>query len=42
MSVIEGFGRESYLACPVVREAYERLFGASLPQASTSHHQPHG
>jgi hypothetical protein len=25
-----------------VREAYERLFGASLPQASTSHHQPHG
>jgi hypothetical protein len=42
MSVIEGFGRESYLACPVVREAYERLFGASLPQASTSHHRPHG
>jgi hypothetical protein len=42
MSVIEGFGREAYLACPAVREAYERLFGASLPQASTSHHQPHG
>jgi len=36
MSVIEGFGRETYLACPAVREAYERLFGASLPQASTS------
>jgi hypothetical protein len=36
MSVIEGFGRETYLACPVVREAYERLFGANLPQASTS------
>jgi hypothetical protein len=30
MSVIEGFGRETYLACPAVREAYERLFGASL------------
>jgi hypothetical protein len=36
MSVIEGFGRETYLACPVVREAYERLFGTTLPQASTS------
>jgi hypothetical protein len=36
MSVIEGFGRETYLACGVAREAYERLFGASLPQASTS------
>jgi len=34
MSVIEGFGRQTYLACPVVSEAYERLFGASLPQAS--------
>jgi hypothetical protein len=36
MSVIEGFGRETYLACPAVREAYERLFGGRLPQASTS------
>jgi hypothetical protein len=35
ISVIEGFGRETYLACPAVREAYERLFGASLPQAAT-------
>jgi hypothetical protein len=33
MSVIEGFGRETYLACPAVREAYERLFGTRLPQA---------
>jgi len=36
MSVIEGFGRQTYLACPAVREAYERLFGASPPQASMS------
>jgi hypothetical protein len=35
MSVIEGFGRETYLSCPAVREAYERVFGASTPQAST-------
>ena len=33
MSVIEGFGRETYLACPAVRESYERLFGTRLPQA---------
>ena len=36
MSAVEGFGREPYLACPVVREAYERLFGTTLPQASAS------
>jgi len=36
MSVIEGFGRDTYLACPAVREAYERLFGANPPQASAS------
>jgi len=29
MSVIEGFGRESYLSCPAVREAYERLYGTT-------------
>ena len=33
MSVIEGFGRETYLACPAVREAHERLFGAPISAA---------
>src|SRR5262249_46638041 len=33
---VEGFGRTAYLACSVVRETYERLFGASLLQAATA------